>query len=54
MRVSEISPVCELVPGSVLSMVHIGGEAYPVISKSGGFGEKTLIADLTKRVLGQK
>lgn len=52
--VSEISPVCELAPGSVLSMVQIGGESYPIISKSGGFGEKTLIADLAKCVLGQK
>lgn len=52
--VSEISPVCELAPGSVLSMVQIGREAYPIISKSGGFGEKTLMVDLAKRVLGQK
>ena len=53
-QVSEISPICELVPGSVLSMVQIGGEVYSIISKSGGFGEKTLMVDLAKRVLGQK
>ncbi len=52
--VSEIVPVRELVTGSVLSLVEIGGAIYNIISKSGGFGEKTLVSDLARLVLPQK
>ena len=52
--VAEIVPVRELMTGTVLSSVEIGGKTYNMISKSGGFGEKTLVTDLAKLVTQQK
>lgn len=49
--VSEIVPVRELVTGSVLSLINLGGVTYNIISKSGGFGERTLVSDLARLVL---
>ena len=54
MGVAEIVPVEELITGSVLSIIEIGGKKYNVISKSGGFGNATLIGDLAKLVLPKK
>lgn len=47
----EIVPVRELLTGSVLSLVNIQGTTYNIISKSGGFGERTLVTDLAQLVL---
>ena len=49
--VSEIVPVRELLTGSVLSLINVGGTTYNIISKSGGFGERTLVSDLAHLVL---
>lgn len=49
--VSEIVPVRELLTGSVLSLITVGGTTYNIISKSGGFGERTLVSDLAHLVL---
>lgn len=39
-------PLGEVVPGVVLSQVRYRGVTYNIMSKSGGFGAETLIADL--------
>lgn len=50
----EIAPVCEMAPGTVLSKIEVNGKTFNVISKSGGFGTETLLADLAKTILGEK
>lgn len=42
----ELTPVCELQPGVVLSRVTYQGRQYEIISKSGGFGEENLLVTL--------
>lgn len=49
--VSEMEPVCEVFSGVVLSRFSHGGCSRYVVSKSGGFGEKTLLPDLKKLLL---
>lgn len=46
----EIVPACEMAPGTVLSQVDIDGRTYSIISKSGGFGEEKLIAELAEKI----
>lgn len=50
----EMTPVCELAPGTVLSRVKIKEKELEVISKSGGFGSENLILDLADKVLRHK
>jgi uncharacterized protein YgbK (DUF1537 family) len=50
--VREMEPVCELAPGTVLSSFSLGGKQNQVISKSGGFGQETLLVDLAFRISG--
>ena len=44
--VTEIMPLCEVAPGVVLSQFTYGGRQWNLVSKSGGFGAKTLFYDL--------
>lgn len=44
--VTEIMPLCEVAPGVVLSQFSYGGRQRNLVSKSGGFGAKTLFYDL--------
>jgi uncharacterized protein YgbK (DUF1537 family) len=44
--VTELEPICELYPGVVLSRFSWQGRSRMVLSKSGGFGQRTLFADL--------
>lgn len=46
MGVAEMEPVCEMSPGVVLSRFRYKGRCRHVISKSGGFGDRTLLTDL--------
>lgn len=46
--VTELAPICELYPGVVLSRFGYLGYTKLVLSKSGGFGQKTLLVDLKK------
>ena len=46
----ELEPLLELFPGVVLSRFTAGGQVRFVISKSGGFGEETLLTDLRERI----
>ena len=48
--VSQMEPVGEWRPGVVYSRFHCGSETYGVISKSGGFGEETLLSDLKNQM----
>ena len=43
---TEIMPLCEVAPGVVLSQFTYGGRQWNLVSKSGGFGAKTLFYDL--------
>ena len=44
----SLIPVCELVPGVVLSRTEYNGKRIDLISKSGGFGSAELLTDLAK------
>lgn len=48
--VSELQPVCELAPGTVLSQFKYKMKKYNVISKSGGFGEPQLLSRLAAQI----
>lgn len=50
--VNEMYPVCELLPGTVVSEFVFDDQSYQLISKSGGFGEKILLMDIVKKILG--
>lgn len=49
--VAELTPVCELDAGAVLTNFCYHGKTYHIISKSGGFGEPDLFCRLA-RILG--
>lgn len=53
-NVCEMTPVCEMAPGTVLSHFFIEGKEYQVISKSGGFGEENLMATLAEKIMEGK
>ena len=48
--VNAIEPLLELFPGVALSRCGMDGRERFVISKSGGFGEQTLLTDLQKLI----
>ena len=48
LNVKELEPICELYPGVVLSRFAFQGCTKLALSKSGGFGQKTLLVDLKK------
>jgi uncharacterized protein YgbK (DUF1537 family) len=50
--VREMEPICELSPGTVLSRFSPGDKTNQVISKSGGFGQDTLLVDLANEICG--
>ena len=56
-NVAELTPVCELATGVVLTYFVYQGKTYYIISKSGGFGEPDLLcrlAELTDAGTNQK
>lgn len=50
MEVYEMEPICEIFSGIVLSKFYKNDCLKYVISKSGGFGEKTVINDIAKAI----
>lgn len=48
---SEIYPVCEIEQGAVLSRLLWKGRQIQVISKSGGFGSRDIITNITKKIV---
>lgn len=53
-QVYEMTPICEMAPGTVLSQFEIKGRNYHVISKSGGFGNERLMVELAEKIMGGK
>lgn len=45
-----MAPVCEMAPGIVLSEIELQGKTVTVISKSGGFGDKSLLTELAEKI----
>lgn len=50
--VSEVKPICEIMPGIVVSRFKKENHIYQVISKSGGFGGEELLVELSNLILG--
>ena len=48
--VAELTPVCELATGTVLTNFVYQGKTYHIMSKSGGFGEPDLLCNLARLV----
>jgi uncharacterized protein YgbK (DUF1537 family) len=48
--VRELEPLCELEKGVVLASFTYNGCTRHVITKSGGFGQESLLTDLTKKL----
>ena len=48
--VAELTPVCEVATGAVLTSFVYHGKVYYIISKSGGFGEPDLFCRLASLV----
>lgn len=48
MNISKISPLLEYEPGIVISKVQYNEQEIPIITKSGGFGDKDLFIELAK------
>lgn len=53
MGVWEVEPLHQVFPGVVLSQFQAEGETRRAITKSGGFGEETLLPDLRELILKQ-
>ena len=53
MKVFRMTPLTEVFPGVVLSRVVLHGRPRLVITKSGGFGNETLLTDLKELITAQ-
>lgn len=51
--VSELTPICEMATGVVLTEFFYREKTYHIISKSGGFGNRDLIVTLAKKISEQ-
>lgn len=47
---NQLSPICELFPGVVLSKIKYGEKTFDLISKSGGFGDERLFSNIQKMI----
>ena len=52
--VGELTPVCELSTGVVLTKFNYQGKIYNIISKSGGFGDPELLCKLEEQTVALK
>ena len=50
MGIYEITPLCELFTGTVLSKVTVNGRSQLLISKSGGFGDEKLLTNVLAKL----
>ena len=46
----EITPICEIAQGVVLSIIHLKDRQLQIVSKSGGFGKETVFVDIAHSV----
>jgi len=53
-KTHEMTPICEIAPGTVFSSIEFEGKSYEVISKSGGFGEESLLVTLADLIVEGK
>lgn len=53
-RQNALVPICEILPGVVLSQVTYAGRIYNLLSKSGGFGQEDLLTRLERRINQQQ
>lgn len=53
-QVYEMTPVCEMAPGTVLSRFEICDRTFEIISKSGGFGSEELLVTLKEQIMKNK
>lgn len=49
MNIKDIYPQCEIQPGVVLLEINYGQKKYKIATKSGGFGNESLISNLYKK-----
>ena len=54
MGVTQMEPLLEVYPGVVLSIFTVGDNTRYVITKSGGFGQETLLRDLKELIESQQ
>lgn len=54
LEICEMCPLEEIFPGTVLSSFNFQGQEYQLISKSGGFGQKSLIEDILEMCKDRK
>ena len=47
---NALEPICEIMPGVVLSQVRYMDKSYDLLSKSGGFGQEDLLVRLEQRI----
>lgn len=47
----ELTPICELNQGTVLSGIQAGGRRMQVISKSGGFGKEEILEEIIQEIV---
>lgn len=52
-RQNALAPICEILPGVVLSQVTYQNAGYNLLSKSGGFGQKDLLVQLERYIRPQ-
>lgn len=50
LQVTELTPICEMAAGVVLTKFSYGAQTYHIISKSGGFGEPYLFCKLAQKI----
>lgn len=50
LEVNELEPICEMEKGIVLARFTYGGHTRHIITKSGGFGQESLMTDLAERI----
>jgi len=51
---THIIPVCEVMSGCVLSTIFCGESSFPIVSKSGAFGDEDLFMQLVTEMEGER
>lgn len=52
-KARQLEPICEIETGVVLSALNYNGKEYYIISKSGGFGKVSLLADIVEKIISK-
>ncbi len=54
MKITEVEPIAELMPGTVLSSFWVDHKSYQVITKSGGFGKESLLVEIAEKLISRQ